>query len=212
MKEILSFDSSEGENSLNGNMASRGSKKDIIKKNSQAQGAKNKNRKPDAKADVEEFNPKDLHAKPVYAFPTLNNKFKRVEEGGSPLGMLSTRREDPSSQGQNFTNGVLASNALLHTNESPTKEPKEEAASASNAPLQAKSTDKQCLVCCDAQPIVVNMPCGHGGICMKCGIDLYRRTQKCYLCQSAIEILIEIDPVVIMGMCRVKNTIILRDL
>eukprot|EP00828_Plagiopyla_frontata_P005142 TRINITY_DN12012_c0_g1_i3.p4 TRINITY_DN12012_c0_g1~~TRINITY_DN12012_c0_g1_i3.p4 ORF type:complete len:103 (+),score=17.82 TRINITY_DN12012_c0_g1_i3:455-763(+) len=37
------------------------------------------------------------------------------------------------------------------------------------------------------------MPCGHGGICYECSLDLWKRTGECYLCRSEITCVVQID-------------------
>lgn len=44
--------------------------------------------------------------------------------------------------------------------------------------------DNMCLVCFDRPSNSVFLPCGHSGICDLCGMDIYKKTMKCHLCQS----------------------------
>lgn len=40
------------------------------------------------------------------------------------------------------------------------------------------------------------MPCGHGGLCYECGLQLLKKgndTQKCHLCREYIEQILKID-------------------
>ena len=37
------------------------------------------------------------------------------------------------------------------------------------------------------------MPCGHGGVCLECSLDLWKKTGECFLCRNKIESVLEID-------------------
>ena len=37
------------------------------------------------------------------------------------------------------------------------------------------------------------MECGHGGICLSCALDLWKKNNECYLCRNQISSLLEID-------------------
>ncbi|EAS05303.2 zinc finger, C3HC4 type (RING finger) protein (macronuclear) [Tetrahymena thermophila SB210] len=50
-----------------------------------------------------------------------------------------------------------------------------------------------CLVCFDATPDSIFNPCGHGGLCYECAIDLMKKTGECYLCRQKIEEILKID-------------------
>ena len=41
-----------------------------------------------------------------------------------------------------------------------------------------------CVVCCEKHASSVFMPCGHGGICDDCAIDIFQKKNKCHLCQT----------------------------
>lgn len=41
-----------------------------------------------------------------------------------------------------------------------------------------------CLVCFDRENEMVNMPCGHGGLCEVCAIEIFEKTQECVLCRE----------------------------
>jgi len=38
-------------------------------------------------------------------------------------------------------------------------------------------------------PDVVYKPCGHGGICYDCAIDLMKKNNECYLCREVFLLL-----------------------
>jgi hypothetical protein len=41
-----------------------------------------------------------------------------------------------------------------------------------------------CGVCYCNKPDSVYMPCGHGGICYDCAIDIWKSSDECYLCRK----------------------------
>lgn len=45
-----------------------------------------------------------------------------------------------------------------------------------------ESTGNICVVCCDKNASSVFMPCGHGGICDDCALDIFQKTSMCHLC------------------------------
>lgn len=50
-----------------------------------------------------------------------------------------------------------------------------------------------CNVCFANEPDVVFMPCGHGGLCLKCAQDIWLATSECYLCRQSIECVLRYD-------------------
>ena len=46
--------------------------------------------------------------------------------------------------------------------------------------------DINCVICCDKKANAVIMNCGHGGICYSCGVELWKKEEKCYLCRQNI--------------------------
>lgn len=39
----------------------------------------------------------------------------------------------------------------------------------------------------------VNLDCGHGGICYSCGMDILKKTGRCYLCREPIKQLVQVS-------------------
>lgn len=37
------------------------------------------------------------------------------------------------------------------------------------------------------------MDCGHGGVCMECALDLWKKNSECYLCRSKIKSVYEVE-------------------
>ena len=48
------------------------------------------------------------------------------------------------------------------------------------------SETKMCFICFSEESNVVIFHCGHGGLCTKCAIDLWKTKNKCYLCRKVI--------------------------
>lgn len=46
------------------------------------------------------------------------------------------------------------------------------------------SEENLCGVCFANEPDSVYMPCGHGGICYDCAIDIWKSSDECYLCRK----------------------------
>ena len=56
-----------------------------------------------------------------------------------------------------------------------------------------KPHDK-CEICTDAEPNSVIMECGHGGICIKCSIEILKKNNSCRVCKKKIGIILVIEP------------------
>jgi hypothetical protein len=44
-----------------------------------------------------------------------------------------------------------------------------------------------CLICFENESEIVNLPCGHGGLCKKCGIEIFDTNKECVLCRATIK-------------------------
>ena len=61
---------------------------------------------------------------------------------------------------------------------------------ANKATLKTKNktkvtqSDYTCLVCFDNLADAVFLECGHGGICYKCAIDIWKSSGECFLCRK----------------------------
>lgn len=44
-----------------------------------------------------------------------------------------------------------------------------------------------CSICCDKVADSVMMPCGHGGLCNMCAMQMWQKTEFCHLCRKVIE-------------------------
>jgi len=38
-----------------------------------------------------------------------------------------------------------------------------------------------CVICFENAPDAVFMPCGHGGVCYECALDMFKSSNECYL-------------------------------
>jgi len=50
--------------------------------------------------------------------------------------------------------------------------------------MKTTLSDATCLVCFDNFADAVFLECGHGGICYKCAIDIWKSTGECFLCRK----------------------------
>lgn len=49
----------------------------------------------------------------------------------------------------------------------------------------SEDSNKACVICFENQPDAVLMNCGHGGICHKCAVELWKKTDGlCHLCRK----------------------------
>ncbi|KAL4432674.1 hypothetical protein ABPG74_004967 [Tetrahymena malaccensis] len=58
---------------------------------------------------------------------------------------------------------------------------------------QENSIGNTCVVCFDKTPDTLYMPCGHGGLCYECAIDILKKTGECYLCRVEITEIYQLD-------------------
>ncbi|KAL4479264.1 hypothetical protein ABPG72_011476 [Tetrahymena utriculariae] len=58
---------------------------------------------------------------------------------------------------------------------------------------QENSIGNTCVVCFDKTPDTLYMPCGHGGLCYECAIDILKKTGECYLCRVEITEVYQLD-------------------
>eukprot|EP01017_Pseudomicrothorax_dubius_P025024 TRINITY_DN2667_c0_g1_i1.p1 TRINITY_DN2667_c0_g1~~TRINITY_DN2667_c0_g1_i1.p1 ORF type:complete len:274 (+),score=50.13 TRINITY_DN2667_c0_g1_i1:82-822(+) len=70
------------------------------------------------------------------------------------------------------------------------KEPVAKEKEENNPVDQSVST---CLVCFDRSPDAVVMPCGHGGLCYDCAVEIWEKTEECYLCRKPVTQILQID-------------------
>ena len=49
---------------------------------------------------------------------------------------------------------------------------------------EEKTEEVVCSVCFENKPDSVYMPCGHGGVCYSCAIDIWKNSDDCYLCRK----------------------------
>ena len=48
---------------------------------------------------------------------------------------------------------------------------------------------KLCQICFEKEPDAVVMGCGHGGVCLECGVTGWKKIDQCHICRSNIEYL-----------------------
>lgn len=45
-----------------------------------------------------------------------------------------------------------------------------------------------CQICFEHEHSTVMLPCGHGGLCWDCGLQIYALTEECPMCRTKIEL------------------------
>ncbi|CAK80784.1 unnamed protein product (macronuclear) [Paramecium tetraurelia] len=53
--------------------------------------------------------------------------------------------------------------------------------------------DTQCFNCYQNESCAVYMPCGHGGLCVKCATEWFNEKQECLICRKPVESVIQIS-------------------
>ncbi|CAD8079899.1 unnamed protein product [Paramecium sonneborni] len=53
--------------------------------------------------------------------------------------------------------------------------------------------DTQCFNCYQNESCAVYMPCGHGGLCIKCATEWFTEKQECLICRKPVESVVKIS-------------------
>ncbi|CAM9394562.1 unnamed protein product, partial [Hapterophycus canaliculatus] len=53
--------------------------------------------------------------------------------------------------------------------------------------------EHSCQICFDHDHSMAMLPCGHGGLCWDCGLQIYALTEECPMCRSKIELLVPLN-------------------
>ncbi|CAD8064117.1 unnamed protein product [Paramecium primaurelia] len=53
--------------------------------------------------------------------------------------------------------------------------------------------DTQCFNCYQNESCAVYMPCGHGGLCIKCATEWFNEKQECLICRKPVESVVQIS-------------------
>lgn len=170
----------------------------------------------------------DVKKDRMQLFKSMNNKFLKRNESSSSLEHLNAAIPEslrflPRSD-QNIIQTPRDSSPMspgkikldeIKVQELPEADEDDQASSSmtnkpelSRKPGEEPGMETVCFVCFDAPQNCVNIPCHHGGICMRCGLDLWSKSKKCYLCKASIESLLNIDPNTVANMCRVIKTVL----
>ncbi|CAN0517135.1 unnamed protein product, partial [Ectocarpus sp. 12 AP-2014] len=48
--------------------------------------------------------------------------------------------------------------------------------------------ERSCQICFDQDHSTVMLPCGHGGLCWDCGLQIHALTEECPMCRTKIEL------------------------
>ena len=47
-----------------------------------------------------------------------------------------------------------------------------------------RTLDNECMICCINKANAVVMPCGHGGMCHECALNIFQGQEKCAICRN----------------------------
>lgn len=50
-----------------------------------------------------------------------------------------------------------------------------------------------CIICFSNPQNSVNMPCGHGSLCINCSLDVLEKSDTCCICRELVEQVLELD-------------------
>ena len=68
-----------------------------------------------------------------------------------------------------------------------------------NSPQVDKTPQSQtpeedlCVICFSNPQNSVNMPCGHGTLCIQCSLDVMKKSDDCCICRELVEQVLELD-------------------
>lgn len=48
--------------------------------------------------------------------------------------------------------------------------------------------DHSCQICFEHEHSTVMLPCGHGGVCWDCGVQMFALTEECPMCRNKIDL------------------------
>jgi len=106
-------------------------------------------------------------------------------------------RPDPNNAAANIIKMKGADNSLGENSEKLDPRPVKDILhgfSELSSPRSSSLTSSQyeedaalCNICFANEPNAVIMPCGHGGICNTCSVDLFERDKTCPLCRNVLQ-------------------------
>lgn len=53
--------------------------------------------------------------------------------------------------------------------------------------------DHLCIICFTNPQNCVNMPCGHGSLCIDCSLEIMEKSDTCCICRELVEQILEVD-------------------
>ncbi|KAM3139347.1 hypothetical protein pb186bvf_008567 [Paramecium bursaria] len=57
-----------------------------------------------------------------------------------------------------------------------------------------RDAESMCFNCCQGEQQAVCMPCGHGGMCIKCALDWFQQKPDCLICRQPVESIVQVCP------------------
>ncbi|KAL4498131.1 hypothetical protein ABPG73_006605 [Tetrahymena malaccensis] len=88
-------------------------------------------------------------------------------------------------------NNIINPNSNLNSNANSNSNTKDNtnANTNTNSQIDIKSSTSQqiiCLVCFDSECNSIFAPCGHGGLCYQCALDVFKKQGDCLLCRKKV--------------------------
>lgn len=131
------------------------------------------------------------------------------KEKGEILGALITKEnqrkdtrqclEDPNKENQDKV--LFYNKKIKRTNGSQNEETEETPHDGQNVKIRKEEKEKDldasrkdtegnqnCLICYDQKGDCIFMDCGHGGICLECSLEIWKKKRVCYLCRNVKKI------------------------
>ncbi len=70
-------------------------------------------------------------------------------------------------------------------------EQEKSARTSENLVEESSEGPRLCSICCSAEPDAIFQNCGHSGMCFACACEMWKKTKKCYICRTAIDIILK---------------------
>eukprot|EP00752_Nemacystus_decipiens_P002060 g1971.t1 len=68
-----------------------------------------------------------------------------------------------------------------------------EAATTTSEKTVSPAEEHLCQICFGQENSTALLPCGHGGLCWECGLQIYALSEECPFCRSKVELLVPLD-------------------
>lgn len=143
--------------------------------------------------------PQNFYLKLASSF--IKNTF---DSQGSPLKSNIKKLTIVQEAGEdaNLKDDVLKASPVIHPQKIPTLEEMPQSdPTISNfgynktqaQPESQVREEDLCVICFSNPQNSVNMPCGHGSLCIECSLDVLKKSDDCCICRELVEQVLELD-------------------